>query len=574
MDPDAVVRRLAAILSADAVSYSRLMAEDEVATLRTLQAHREHLARLVFQHRGRVVDLPGDNVLAEFPSALDAVRSAVEIQRALEASNAGLPLDRRMEFRIGVHLGDVMVDGDRIYGDGINIAARIERLAEPGAVCVSAPVWDQVRHKLGLPGKDLGDQALKNIPEPVRVYQVRLAGEPARPGAARREPDAVTGRVVATRPDVAVIVVPAVWVAYVGIVFEILFMISPFALYYYAGYGPSLNVLHLSPWTAWLTDFLLPHFSYTSSPLLNGLPRAGGMLIALGVLLFALGFVHVYGAKLRGGGVATGGLYRLARHPQYLGLAILGLGAFLVWPRVLVLVAYVTMLFLYALLARWEETRCLEKFGEVYRAYQRRTGMFLPRPLPRVFPWTLPRERRVPATLALWAVVVVASIGLGYRVRDYALRNLSTFYTEDMAVISPARLEGEELRAAVRVATSGAVVRERISAVGQSAKLLVYVLPEAWMIADLPLDPPSSGVRPATDRGHHVPFDFDHTRYRVLFTRARSHDPDARGEAIVKRAYGREPIVAVRVNTRSGEITGIDTPPPHVRWGDISTPLF
>jgi adenylate cyclase len=252
VDPDAVVRRLAAILSADAVSYSRLMAEDEVATVQTLQAHREHLARLVFQHRGRVVDSPGDNLLAEFPSALDAVRSAVQIQRALEASNAGLPLDRRMEFRIGVHLGDVMVDGDRIYGDGINIAARIERLAEPGAVCVSAPVWDQVRHKLGLPGEDLGDQALKNIPEPVRVYQLRLAGEPARPGAARREPDAVTGRIVATRPDVAVIVVPAVWVAYVGIVFEILFMISPFALYYYAGYGPSLNVLHRSPWTAWL----------------------------------------------------------------------------------------------------------------------------------------------------------------------------------------------------------------------------------------------------------------------------------------------------------------------------------
>ena len=100
------------------------------------------------------------------------------------------------------------------------------------------------------------------------------------------------------------IVVPAVWVAYVGIVFEILFMISPFALYYYAGYGPSLNVLHRSPWTAWLTDFLLPHFSYTSSPLLNGLPRAGGLLIALGVVLFALGFVHVYGAKLRGGGLA------------------------------------------------------------------------------------------------------------------------------------------------------------------------------------------------------------------------------------------------------------------------------
>jgi class 3 adenylate cyclase/protein-S-isoprenylcysteine O-methyltransferase Ste14 len=574
VDSDAVVRRLAAILSADAVSFSRLMAEDEVATVRTLQAHREHLARFVCQHRGRVVDSPGDNVLAEFPSALDAVRAAVEIQRALGGSNAGLPPARRMEFRIGVHLGDVMVDGDRIYGEGINIAARIEKLAPPGAVCVSAPVWEQVRHKLGLPGQDLGEQALKGIPDPVHVYQIHLSSEPAPSGATRRAPDTVIGGVVTTRPDVAVIVVPAVWVAYVAIVFEIIFMISPFALYYYAGYGPSLNALHRSPWTAWLTDFLLPHFSYTSSPLLNGLPRVGSLLIVLGVLLFAIGFIQVYGAKLRGGRLTTGGLYRLARHPQYLGLAIVGLGAFLVWPRVLVLVAYVTMLFLYALLARWEEARCLEKFGESYRAYQRRTGMLLPRPLPRVFPWRLPGEWRVPAMLALWVVVVAASVGLGYLLRDYSLRNLTAFYTEDMAVISPARLEGDEVRAAVRVATSAATVRERLSAMGQGGKLLVYVLPEAWTIPDLPLDPPSARVRPATDRGHHVPFDFDRTRYRVLFTRPRSHDPDPRGEAIVKRAYGREPIVVVRVNMRSGEITGIDTPPPHVRWGDISTPLF
>src|SRR5262245_55128236 len=490
VDRDTVVHRLVAILSADAVSYSRLIAQDEIGTVRVLQAHREHLTRLVCEHRGRVVDSPGDNLLAEFPSALDAVRSAVEVQRALEASNAGIASERRMEFRIGVHLGDVMVDGERIYGEGINIAARIERLAQPGTVCVSAPVWEQVRHKLGLPAEDLGDQALKNIPEPVRVYQIRLTGEPTRPDAARREPDAVTGRIVATTPDVAVIVVPAVWVAYVGIVFEILFMISPFGLYYYAAYGPALNVLHLSPWTTWLTDFLLPHFSYTSSPLLNGLPRVGGLLVALGVLLFFFGFVQVYRVQLWGARVVTCGLYRMARHPQYLGLAILGLGAFLVWPRVLVLIAYMTMLFLYGLLARWEERRCLEKFSETYRLYQGRTGMFLPRPLPRVFTATLPPEWRVPATLALWVVVVAASVGLGYRVRDYALGNLSTFYTEDMAVISPARLEGEELRAAVTVATSGAQVTQRIHAAGQGAKLLVYVLPEAWMIADLPLDPP------------------------------------------------------------------------------------
>jgi PcRGLX-like N-terminal RIFT barrel domain len=142
-----------------------------------------------------------------------------------------------------------------------------------------------------------------------------------------------------------------------------------------------------------------------------------------------------------------------------------------------------------------------------------------------------------------------------------------------LAVTAPATPMTDDI---VITSSRGTVltVGERLSAMGQGGKLLVYVFPEAWMIPDLPLDPPSARVRPATGRGHHVPFDFDRTRYRVLFTRPRSHDPDPRGEAIVKRAYGREPIVVVRVNMRSGEITGIDTPPPHVRWGDISTPLF
>jgi class 3 adenylate cyclase/protein-S-isoprenylcysteine O-methyltransferase Ste14 len=489
VNSDAIVHRLIAILSSDAVGYSRLLVEDEVATVRTLQVHREHIAGLVRQHRGRVVDSPGDNLLAEFPSALDAARCAIEIQCAVGAWNADVPPHLRMEFRIGVHLGDVMVDGDRIYGEGINIAARLERLADPGAVCVSAPVWHEVRHKLRLSEEDLGDQLLKNIPEPVRVYQIRPTEELARPSATRRNPEALPGRAFLARPDVSVIVVPTVWIVYVATVFEILFMISPFARYYYAAYGPSLNVLQRSLWTSWLTDFLLPHFSSTSSPLLNALPDLGGLLIAVGVALFAVAFVQVYGAKIRGRGLVTGGPHRIARHPQYRGLALVGLGAFLVWPRVLVLVAYVTMLFLYERLAGWEETRCLAKFGEAYRMYQRRTGMFLPHPLPRLIPWPPAGERRVLAALMLWLVVVTASVGVGYQVRDYALRRLSAFYTDDMAVLSPARLPAERLRAAVRVAASGAEVRDRIRAAGRGARLLVYVLPRGVEDRRLPARP-------------------------------------------------------------------------------------
>jgi len=571
VDPDVVERKLAAILSADVAGYSRLMASDEVATVRALQAAREHIGASVRQHRGRVVDSPGDNLLAEFPSALDATRCALEVQRVLRARNADVPSDRRLEFRVGLHLGDVLLDGDCIYGEGINIAARLESLAEPGGVCVSGPVWEQVRHKLAIGAEDLGEQTVKNIPDPVRVYRIRFrSGENA--GAC-----ADAGKLAAPawpgRPDVAVLVVPAAWVFYVAIVFEILFMISPFALYYYAAYGPVLNVLHRSPWTAWLTDFVLPHFSYTSSRLLDALPELGLPLVLLGIGLFIVSFAQVYWTKLRGHGLVTGGLYAVARHPQYLGLAIIGLGAFVVWPRVLVLITYVTMLFLYGLLARREEARCLEQFGGVYREYTSRTGMFSPWPLPRGTPWPAVGLRRTLATVSLYVVAVAATVGLGYWLRDYALTHLSAYYAEDMAVLSPARLTGAELRAAVRVATSAAEIRQRIESARRGA-LIVYVLPEAWQIADLPLDPASAERQAETDRGHHVPLDFDRVHYRVLVTRARTHDPEVRGPAIVKKAYGREPIVVVRVNIQKAEITGIETPPPHVRWGDISTPLF
>src|SRR5215475_5125543 len=164
-------RKLAAILSADVKGYSRLMGEDEEATIRTLTAYRGVMATLIQQH-GRVVDSPGDNLLAEFASVVDAVQCAVEIQQELKARNTDLPAQRQMEFRIGINLGDVIVEGERIYGDGVNIAARVEGLAEPGGICISGAVYEQVKTKLALSYEYLGEQAVKNIAEPVRVWRV------------------------------------------------------------------------------------------------------------------------------------------------------------------------------------------------------------------------------------------------------------------------------------------------------------------------------------------------------------------------------------------------------------------
>ncbi len=167
-------RKLTAILSADVEGYSRLMGEDEEATIRTLNFCRQQMTTTIQRHRGRVVDAPGDNLLAEFGSVVDAVQCAVVIQTTLRAENANLPQNRRMEFRIGINLGDVIVDGERIYGDGVNIAARMEALAEGGGICVSGTVFEQVKGKVSVSFEDLGLQQVKNIAESIRAYRAVL----------------------------------------------------------------------------------------------------------------------------------------------------------------------------------------------------------------------------------------------------------------------------------------------------------------------------------------------------------------------------------------------------------------
>ena len=172
--PPAVGRKLVAIWSADVKGYSRLMGEDEVSTVRTLTTFREVMATFIRDRHGRVVDAPGDNVLAEFGSVVDAVACAADLQRELKSRNSALPAARRLEFRIGINLGDVIVDGERIYGDGVNIAARVEGMADAGGIAISGTAYDQVKGKLPLEFEDLGQHSVKNIREPVRIYRVRL----------------------------------------------------------------------------------------------------------------------------------------------------------------------------------------------------------------------------------------------------------------------------------------------------------------------------------------------------------------------------------------------------------------
>jgi class 3 adenylate cyclase len=174
---DVIKRKLAAIFSADAKDYSRLMRDDETLTVRTLNDYREVMTKLILQHHGRVVDSPGDNLLAEFASVVDGVQAAVAIQKELKALNAKLAASRRMEFRIGINLGDIIEEGDRIYGDGVNIAARLEALADAGGICISRTAYDQIEDKLPLGYEYLGEKIVKNIPKPIHAYRVLVEPE-------------------------------------------------------------------------------------------------------------------------------------------------------------------------------------------------------------------------------------------------------------------------------------------------------------------------------------------------------------------------------------------------------------
>jgi class 3 adenylate cyclase len=207
-----VERRLAAVLAADVAGYSRLMGLDEVGTARTLREHRAVTDALVAKHGGRLVKTTGDGVLLEFPSVVDAVECAVAVQAVMAQRNEGVPVDRRMLFRIGINLGDILIEGEDILGDGVNIAARLEGIAEPGGICISSSAYDQVRGKVAVEFADMGDQELKNIARPVRAYRIdiRNANGPEHARSPNAAPDGARKPALALpdMPSIAVLPSP------------------------------------------------------------------------------------------------------------------------------------------------------------------------------------------------------------------------------------------------------------------------------------------------------------------------------------------------------------------------------
>jgi len=365
------------------------------------------------------------------------------------------------------------------------------------------------------------------------------------------------------------------WIFYLLIVFEIIYMITPFALFYYSAYGPSLNFLNKSPVTAWSAGFFLPHFTETSSAILNALNGAGKLLFLLGLALFLIGAAQIYFAKFFKKGAVTGGIYRFVRHPQYTAFAIMGLGTLLVWPRYVILLMFMTMLFVYYALARKEEKECGLKYGESYSNYVRKTSMFLPGDsfiVERL--QHLKTFKLKPSLIFIMVYVLVLSgaLAAGFGLRNFSVSQISKLSTPHSVTLSVVPMKPDVLSKIVQIIKDQEEIRAKLNQSGfdNGEKFLNYVVPLEWIIPDLPLDPDQ-----ISRQGHHQPADFDRKAYKVLFAKVISPSlRKAKGVDILKKARKILPVLVVKLDIAREEILAIEVPPKNVIWGDILAPLF
>lgn len=284
----------------------------------------------------------------------------------------------------------------------------------------------------------------------------------------------------------------AAFVFYLAIALEVVVMVTPFTVYFYSIYAPVLNWLESNPLTAWLTAFFLPHISYTGDPVLTALAYLGPILFAAGLVIFFVCAYQVYSAKLLRRGVVSGGLYAWIRHPQYLGLGIAGLGLLLYWPRFIILVLYLSMLFVYYLLARNEEGRMERKFGDAYRDYKSRISMFVPgEPGGKVSAWLIGWSRHKGWALATAYVLALAvGVGLAFGLRSYSKAQVPTVAESGVVAVSLSGLPKAGVQGLLRASLESAQVKELTVKYHNRPDhaLVAYVVPQDYMMAHLIAD--------------------------------------------------------------------------------------
>ena len=358
-------------------------------------------------------------------------------------------------------------------------------------------------------------------------------------------------------------------VFYVLIAFEFLYMASPFAAYFYGVYGPGLDWLQGSETTSWLIQFFLPHVvEETDSLLVDNLDLLGTILLTTGLAGFAVGVVQVYYAKLTGRGAVTNVLYRHVRHPQYLALIVASIGMALMWPRYLVVLATVTVIFIYIALAKAEERICLRRFPG-YADYMTRTGMFLPARFGLRLPLSTSDGRL--ARLAAWVLAYATTLGLAllvaFGIRIQAMNALYTHEAPEGVYLSVVEITEADIAGVADLAASAPDVEK---AVAGKTTLINYVLPTEMYVSEIPMFLP-----PGERFGHTVPSDKDPAQYKVIFTEAVFDEEGLpAGASILRHAVHKRPLWEVHVDLSSGQVTRSLPPPAKPFYGNRQVPLF
>ena len=358
-------------------------------------------------------------------------------------------------------------------------------------------------------------------------------------------------------------------VFYVLVAFEFLYMASPFAAYFYGVYGPGLDWLQGSDSTSWLIQFFLPHVvEETDSLAVDNLGLVGTILLVAGLAGFAVGAVQVYYAKLTGKGAVTNVLYRHVRHPQYLALIVASIGMALIWPRYLVVIATVTVIFIYIALAKTEERICLRRFPG-YADYMTRSGMFLPAWLSPGF--VLPLGQGRLARLVTWVLACAVTLGVAllvaFGIRIQAINALYTHGAEDGIYLSVVEISDVDLATVAQLARSAPDVQ---GAVAGKTALINYVLPTAMYVSEIPMFLP-----PGERFGHTVPGNRDPAHYKVIVTEAVfGEDWLPAGGNILRYAVHKRPLWEVHVDLSTGQVTRSLPPPENPIYGNHQVPLF
>jgi protein-S-isoprenylcysteine O-methyltransferase Ste14 len=357
-------------------------------------------------------------------------------------------------------------------------------------------------------------------------------------------------------------------VFYALIALEMLYMAGPFAAYFYGVYSPVLNFFNNNPTLAMLNSFFLPHIARESSSfIINIHEYIGAVLAILGFITFLMGASQIYYHKFLRKGAVTKGIYQHIRHPQYLSFAICGFGLLILWPRVINLLMYVTMLFVYYILAKIEEHECEEKFQQSYIDYKDRTNMFLPLSVQFSMP-SLPKSLKISIVICVYILSLLTSAVVAKEITNYSINNLYALYADNSAIISLSRITSDKLNKIVEIA----IYDKRMQSIidnRKNEKLIIYVLPSEWYAAEVPMNGLQQGS------GHLSPSDYDDTQYKVIVTSVRCRDVQkAMGKHILLQAMEREPLAEAWVDLKKLAVTRLLEIPDNYKYRGIPVAVY